>query len=245
MSSVEQAGEVAVEKKDQATIRKDTKNEINRCLKHLMSISLALADTIEDDEKREKVAETLTSLHTSIKKEVATLAKKPKRDPSEKSKYNLTKPCLVSDAFAEYVKELRDTGKLGDMKTLPGPVKAALSSIVVNKCSSLLVSTLIISCDNYNQKDRKATFAVTPAMKKHLSAAIAQVEKERKVLHEKDPKKELFDQSDYSSAMNNVIASRLRVGEYTGNVEEKAADLAALQAHLKAHNGALRSKQAK
>jgi hypothetical protein len=236
--------EAVVDDKDQDTIRKEAKAEIKRCVGHLLAIIRSAVEAVDDEDLTERTEKLVVGLQSSIETNLTILAKKPKRKPNEKNRHNLTKPCIVTKEFAAYVKDLRDTGKLGDMTKIDPKIKAAIGSVIVGKCSSLLVSTLLISCDNYNILDREATFAVTPTMKKHLSTALGQVTTDREKAHKEDDSKALFDENNYPSAMNNAIAARVRSGEYKGNMKEASDELALLQAYLKTHNAALRAKKA-
>jgi hypothetical protein len=182
----------------------------------------------------------------SGKQSVSTLSKKQKKS-SKNSSENLVRPCLVVESFSDYVRALRDENLLGDVQD---EAKEALTRLIDDGISSLLVSTLLISCDIYQQPKREeATFYASPLMKEHLADILDEVSQERIKLREKDNKKNLFDQDNFSSAMNNVIASYLRNKEgEVGRTDELAdvtlaTNLACLQAYLKENNAVLRKNR--
>lgn len=177
---------------------------------------------------------------------ISVLMKKRKREARTGSK-NLTNPCVVSAAFSKYVGALHKGGSLG---SVTGDAAVALTAITNKGISSLLVNTLLLSADNYNQpKQEGVTFRVTGAMKTHLGAYIKQVTAQRAQLNQEDPDKQLFNPANYDSALNNVLAASVREKEASKTRKSELDDavltdqLAALQAHLKAHNASLRDSR--
>lgn len=227
-------------------IRAKAKADANKGLEQLITIIQVLT---QGNSALKEVNDKAKSIASHTKECVATLAKKHKKQ-SKSSSENLTKPCAVLPAFAVYVKSMRDAKLLGKIEK-GSPVAAALDSIIEGNVSSLLVSTLLISCDNYHQpKEEGVTFRVTPLMTQHLNEVIEHVEDERQSIHDEDVANEVsdprgvFSRDNYSSAMNNVIASHIRVkGGVVPDGENLSSNLSALQAHLKALNASLRSKR--
>lgn len=205
---------------------------------------------------------------SAAKYSIGVLARKQKKESKNSSK-NLTHPCYVTSSFAKYVEALKKDGKLGDLSD--PQVSSAIDRIIKKNISSLLVTTLIISCDNYSQpKKEGVVFFVTPSMKKFLDKELDKVQKDRDALIAKEKQEAIalaaeakkkgepipetkervaFNPANYGSALNNVIASYLRDQEQSTTKksdlanEDLAADLAVLQEHLKAHNASLRDNR--
>jgi hypothetical protein len=227
-------------------IRAKAKADANKGLEQLVTLIHVLT---QGNTALKEVNDKAKAIASHTKECVATLAKKHKKQ-SKSSSENLTKPCAVLPSFSVYVKAMRDAKLLGKIEK-GSPVAAALDSIIDENVSSLLVSTLLISCDNYHQpKEEGVTFRVTSLMAQHLEEVLASVEEERQALHDEDvaagvtDPRGVFSRDNYSSAMNNVIASHIRVkGGPVPDNEALSPNLSALQAHLKALNASLRSKR--
>lgn len=225
--------------------RSALKSEAKKGVEQLVSIIKMLA---RHHSSEKEINDSAKKVSLRVNENIDQLAEKSKKQ-SKKSSENLTKPCVVLPSFSSYVEALRDGKKLGKM-TKDSPEAKALDSIINDQVSSLLVSTLLISCDNYHQKKEEGiTFRVTSLMEEHLEEVIVSVETERQRLHDEDvanglePHK-LFSRGNYSSAMNNVIASHIRSKDAPlPEGDDLASNLAALQVYLKEHNASLRAKR--
>lgn len=240
------------------------KNTLLTVLQRYHTLVGSLSSDLSLALKQQITTETEKALKAA-KNSVAILSRKQKKE-SKNSSRNLTHPCYVTGSFSKYVKALKAAGKLGSLKD--PQVAAAIDGIINKNISSLLVTTLIISCDNYSQEKKKdVVFFATPLMKTHLSAELDKVKKDRDALIAREKQEAIaraaeakkkgeaapeekergpFNPENYGSALNNVIAAYLRDKEQstsdkeTLNDEALASDLAALQEHLKAHNQSLR-----
>lgn len=237
-NSHENGTEIETELDERQVARKDLLKILLRSRQLIHSLAVDTSTVKASEIKKLATEDEKTA------KELLNVAMKKKKKREATGSKNLTNACIVAPAFAKFVASLKKSGALGNVK---GEALSALDAIINKNISSLLVNTLLLSASNYQQPKKEGViFCVTDAMKTHLGPFIKIVSAQRAALHAKNATKKPFNPDNYDSALNNVLAASVREKDASTSRRAELDDetlnrnLAALQAHLKAHNASLR-----